>query len=308
MPQKFDIMILTNLRRCMFICVSLLFLACSMDHPVDAYSNDHTQDLTQKIVFQAETYFDFSYGDHIQQRYDIYLPANRSEQSTKVLILVHGGGWRGGDKSTLTHYITSLQESNPEYAIVNMNYITATPGVNYAFPSQFLDIKNVINSIKQNRSFFQVQPQFGLIGASAGGHLAMMYDYAHDAANDVKIVCSIAGPTNFNHPFFTERPDFPQLLELLVNPSFYPNIENGLAQLSPVNQVTENSSPTLMFYGNEDRKVPISNAYQLKNSLDKNNVINSLIVFEEGHGNWSQSNREILNRKLSKFIYRFMAP
>ncbi len=285
------------------LCLSFILFACSTDESVEEFTNLN-DDSKHGMVQQTHLFRDVSYGNLSQQTYDIYLPEIRSYTSTKVLILVHGGGWMAGDKSTLHHYIESLQQTNPEYAIVNMNYITATPGDHHAFPGQFHDIKSVINSIKQNKFTFQVKPEFGLIGASAGGHLTLMYDYVFDQDDDVKFVCSIAGPTNFDHPFYTERPDFFQLMDILVDDTVYPNIQNNLDLLSPLAQVSNRTSPTILFYGSNDIKVPVDNAYDLRNSLTHHGISNSLTVFDEGHGNWSEENRKILDEMLSGFIYK----
>src|SRR5690606_7253554 len=70
----------------------------------------------------SEVYNNLSYGTDPQQVYDIYLPENRSVNSTRVLVLIHGGGWIQGDKSDMNEYIPLMQENLPGYAIVNLNY------------------------------------------------------------------------------------------------------------------------------------------------------------------------------------------
>ena len=45
---------------------------------------------------------------------DIYLPANRSVTATKVIIMIHGGGWTGGDKADFNVMIdTTLKNGCP---------------------------------------------------------------------------------------------------------------------------------------------------------------------------------------------------
>src|SRR3990170_3852631 len=67
-----------------------------------------------------------AYGADSMQRMDIHLPANRSTNSTKVLVLIHGGGWASGDKSEFSTAITFLQKKLPDYAIFNINYRLAS--------------------------------------------------------------------------------------------------------------------------------------------------------------------------------------
>lgn len=40
---------------------------------------------------------DIAYGPHPKQRYDVYLPA-KTKPGAPILLMVHGGGWRRGDK------------------------------------------------------------------------------------------------------------------------------------------------------------------------------------------------------------------
>lgn len=42
---------------------------------------------------------DIAYGSHAKQRYDVYVPA-RPVPGAPILIMVHGGGWRIGDKNS----------------------------------------------------------------------------------------------------------------------------------------------------------------------------------------------------------------
>jgi len=80
--------------------------------------------IEEKILsLEAISLMDVAYGDHPQQKYDIYLPADRTSSKTKVLLLVHGGGWIEGDKSSMTLFIDLIKERYPQHAIVNMNYV-----------------------------------------------------------------------------------------------------------------------------------------------------------------------------------------
>jgi len=47
----------------------------------------------------ARTILDVAYGVDAKQTMDIYLPANRRADSTKIMVMIHGGGWTTGDKS-----------------------------------------------------------------------------------------------------------------------------------------------------------------------------------------------------------------
>src|SRR5690606_20251384 len=138
----------------------------------------------------------------------------RTSASTPVIMLIHGGGWIGGDKSDMNGAVSIIQTLHPDYAIVNVNYVLATNDIP-AFPNQFLDIKTIVQKLTAEKEDHQIKPEFGLIGVSAGAHIAMMYDYVYDTNNQVKFVANIVGPTVFTDSFYTQYPNFEILLAFL---------------------------------------------------------------------------------------------
>ncbi|MAN59637.1 MAG: alpha/beta hydrolase [Flavobacteriaceae bacterium] len=245
---------------------------------------------------------DVSYGPHEQQIYDIYLPEGRSGDKTKVIVLVHGGGWIEGDKADMAWYVPLLQLSHPHHAIVNMNYVLATT-TTPAFPNQFLDVQQLLQKIYDEREQLQIVPEFGLIGASAGAHLSLMYDAVYDDLDHVKFVADIVGPTDLTDPFYANNPNFQFFLNAAVDESAYPPGTDYASAVSPALHVSGKSSPTILFYGNADPLVPLSNGQTLQNALSTAMVTHSFTIYEGGHGDdWSEADRADLREKLSEFI------
>lgn len=92
--------------------IALILFSCNSDESIN-------QNL------EAKTLLNVSYGNNVQQKFDLYLPANRT-QNTKTLILVHGGGWTDGDKADMNYAVDIVKQYLPEYAIANINYRLAT--------------------------------------------------------------------------------------------------------------------------------------------------------------------------------------
>ncbi len=253
-----------------------------------------------------ETVFtDVNYGTHPQQKFDIYLPSERSSLKTKVILLVHGGGWIEGDKENMSPFIDLIKEHHPDHAIVNMNYVLAgiSPAVTPAFPDQFLDIDAVVKKITAEKEQYQVLPQFGLIGTSAGAHLSLMYDFVYDQEDLVKFVVDIVGPTDFTDPYFSENPNFQLALSLFVDQDQYPEGTDYAKAVSPVFNVSSSSSPVALFYGEQDPLVPLSNGIALEEVLSTFEIEHSFTVYEGGHGDdWSAEDLEDIQEQISLFI------
>ena len=296
-----------------FLLLTAIFSSCSKEEIFIESSDAVEVHLTKEIKFNAieTSYIDVSYGDHPEQVFDIYLPQGRTTQNTKVLMVIHGGNWINGDKNGLTDFVLDLKENNPNHAIVNINYVLGSES-HYAFPNQFFDIKKVIDFIKEKKQEYLINPEFGLIGSSAGGHLALQYTYKYDTVNDVKFVSSLGGPTNFLDPYYEETSA--EQMHFLMDNDHYENSNktfdrNGgqhidfLKILSPAYEVITNSSPTILFYGNEDTIVPISNGIIIDKHLSKQGVTSSLNIYQGGHGAWkTEDYKETLHSNLHTFI------
>jgi acetyl esterase/lipase len=272
-------------------------------------SDDSADDTMEEEVaaLTADAQENVSYGESDEQVYDLYLPAGRLTTKTKVIILVHGGGWIEGDKVDMNGFLALIQNNHPDHAIVNMNYKLAT-ATQTAFPSQFLDVQLVIDHLIENAADYQIKAAFGLIGVSAGAHISLMYDYVYDTDDLVKFVGDVVGPSNFTDPFYSENPNFNLLLSLFVDEAAYPAGADLAVVTSPALQVSSAASPTVMFYGDQDPLVPLSGAQSLDAALTAQGTIHAFNVFEGGHGNdWSAEDQLSTQIQLSSYINTYLA-
>ena len=260
-------------------------------------------------LLEATTFRNVSYGNNSQQVYDLYLPAGRTSETTKVILLVHGGGWTEGDKADMAHFVDLIQQNHPDHAIVNVNYVLAnlTPPVRPAFPNQFLDIYAVIEKLTSEKEDLQILPEFGMIGISAGAHIALMYDFIYDTNDQVKFVADIVGPTDFTDPFYAENPNFMLALELFVDESKYPGVSNYAEATSPIYQVNSSSSPAVLFYGNQDPLVPLTNGTSLETALSDSKITHSFTTYNGGHANdWSTIDMLNLQTQIGEYIEAYL--
>jgi len=234
-------------------------------------------------VVAAKTELNVSYGTAADQKLDIYLPAGRNAATTPSIILIHGGAWNSGDKSDFAGYIDTLKRRLPNYAIFNLNYRLANPP--NLFPAQENDVKAAVQFITDRLAQYNVSNKMALLGVSAGAHLAMLQAYKNANSIKPKAVVDLFGPTDlvdlYNNP---PNPLVPGILASVVGGT--PATAATLyQQSSPVNTVSINSSPTIIFHGLQDIVVTPSQSTALRNSLSIKGVPNTLVTYPaEGHG------------------------
>ena len=229
------------------------------------------------------TMLNVSYGNSTQQKMDVYLPAGRSSTATKVIIMIHGGGWNTGDKSDFNEYVDSLKKREPAYAIFNLNYRLAKPPD--LFPAQEQDIKAAVEFIYNKRSEFLISDKFALIGASAGAHLALLQGYKYSTPVKPRAIVDFFGPTDLIELYNNPSNSLVQPLLVSVTGAT-PTSNNPLySQSSPINFITSQSPPTMILHGGTDIIVPSAQSDLLNARLISAGVTRQYISYPaEGHG------------------------
>ena len=238
---------------------------------------------------EAVTIKNVSYGAHAKNTMDVYLPERRTD-TTKIIVMLHGGWWVGGDKNELDDQAVYFRDRG--FAVVNMNYRLAGSS-EHIHPAQQFDIAAAIDYISSNALEWNVSPdKFALVGVSAGAHLALLYTYTNNVNNKVKTVVSISGPANFTGEMDLSKPAVIQAaiaLEVFLGDSFQENPELYI-QASPIARVTSFSKPTLILHGLHDEIVPVKQASDLFEKLKLLNVKSQINTYPLGHEIFNQSN------------------
>ena len=287
-------MIKAKLLVAMLLLITLL-LGCLKE---DFFNNETSYDTKKSF-----TITDLSYGTHAQQKIDLYLPANRISESTKVFILIHGGGWSAGDKADFNDLFNGLKSTYPDHAVMNLNYQLATPG-SPGYPKQINDIQQAIDEIQLPK--YNLSKQYFLFGASAGAHLSMLYGYAFDPNLFVKGICNTVGPTDLTDTAYINHPIYNAILGGLVGNVTYSQNPALYAEVSPAKRVTTDSPKTISFYGSVDPLIPVTQMSLLQKALDANGVESEATMYMgDGHGNWSPENAQDYLVKIISFIDKY---
>lgn len=90
-----------------------------------------------------------------------------------VVILVHGGSWRRGDKSDWDR--GALRFARAGFLVVVPNYRLSPPGGTTVFPGHVDDLRTALRWTRSNaRDYGGLPRRVGMVGTSAGGHLSLL--------------------------------------------------------------------------------------------------------------------------------------
>jgi acetyl esterase/lipase len=274
-------------------CITLTLFSCKKNDAADTVS------------VAAKTILNVPYGDSAKQKMDIYLPENRREDSTKVMILIHGGAWAGGDKADFDPYIDTLKKLLPDYAFFNINYRLSSGDTVNKFPTQETDVRFAVNHILAKTSDYQVSKKVILLGASAGGHLAMLQGYKDTVSVRVKAVVSLYGPSDlvdmYNNPV---GGNIALRLLLAATVGKTPVQDMPLyINSSPVTFIKSTSPPTILLHGGLDPLVSPTQSTKVRDLLTAKGVINQYVFYPNGgHADWNAATNNDAFGKIQAFL------
>jgi acetyl esterase/lipase len=119
----------------------------------------------------VRTHSGIAYANHdgVELLGDLYLP--KAGKSAPALVAVHGGGWVQGARSAFQYWGPYLAARG--VAVFSISYRLATKGK--MFPQAVQDVLAGVQFVRGKAGEFGIDPQrIGLMGASAGGHLAAL--------------------------------------------------------------------------------------------------------------------------------------
>lgn len=135
---------------------------------------------------------DINYGP---STLDIYKPKDDAT-NYPLVVMVHGGGWRHGDKSKTASEAQDFADAG--YVALNINYPTDSATVKGQPMEQQAVITAVDWAIAHKTELNINTANIALIGGSAGAHLVLMAGMVANKATPgkVKVVVELSGPTD----------------------------------------------------------------------------------------------------------------
>jgi acetyl esterase/lipase len=200
-----------------------------------------------------------------------------------VIVFIHGGGWRGGDKSMFRDGLFSVAQQG--CAAVTVQYRFAPK---HTFPAQLDDVRDAARFVRERAREWKIDPdRVATIGGSAGAHLALMLattgdeDEAGKTPTAVKAAVSIAGPVDLTKHF----PDASRfMLEDFLGQEHKADRKTQ-EEASPLFHLNAGDAPVLLIHGTKDELVPYDQATAFKEACEKAGVEVELFTIKGGgHG------------------------
>ncbi len=215
----------------------------------------------------------------------IYLPAK--EKATGAAIVIFPGG--GYQHVAIEHEGHQVARWLNNLGIAGFVVDYRHRGKGYGHPAPIQDAQRAIRIVRNRSTEFAIEPnKIGIIGFSAGGHLA-----------------STAG-THFNEKFYepadandnaSARPDFMILIYPVIsmgpishsgsrNALFGRNVSKEMVdKFSNENHVDANTPPTFLVHATDDKTVPVENSINFYLACKKARVPVDMHIWQKGeHG------------------------
>lgn len=211
---------------------------------------------------------------------DLYSPAKRGKKvRSPAVVIIHGGGWTGGDKAAAREFNIGTNLALNGYVALSINYALAT-GEKATWPQNLHDCMTAVRWLRKHADRLQIAPdRIGVIGGSAGGHLAAMVGVLDEKDGldpegpygefSCRVQCAVPmyGPMDL-----TGRDNITMLGKTREQaPELY-------RAASPVTYVRKSTPPMLILHGTADRTVDVKQSELFAAALEKAGAVHELVI------------------------------
>ena len=214
---------------------------------------------------------------------DLFCPPE-GEANGSGIVIIHGGGWREGDKNQLRGYGILLAREG--FTCLSASYRLSQEEI---WPAQIQDVNCAIRYIRANSNKLKIDPnRIGVTGNSAGGHLSLMSALSdidpsfegeggnNHVTSEVKAVCAIYPPAQIRKYEDTDA-IFDAYKALMGNDASQEDFDKA----SPILQINNQFPPTMLIHGSTDSVVKLSDSTDLYTKLTNLNIPTELHIFSQ---------------------------
>jgi acetyl esterase/lipase len=244
-------------------------------------------------------------------RLDVYQPGFDHGTATRpAVLLIHGGGWVGFDKSTMRRMGAFLARNGFVAFAVDYRLFHGTQN---RWPAQLDDVQRAVRWVRAHASKYNVNSdRIGVFGHSAGAQLAALLGMEDTRDNSdpalakyssrVQAVVDVSGPTDLT---IQDDPEGEMFLTSFLGAEYskHPEIWRDA---SPVFHVDKHNAPFLIVHGTKDDDVPIAQAQELYDKLHAAHVPVKLVKEEDVHTFETQKARFDLAMQTLQFFGEYI--
>jgi len=218
---------------------------------------------------------DVKYGDHARNVFDLWRPPGKGP--FPLVLYIHGGGFRAGDKKTLkTGTLQDYLQAGWAVAAINYRFTDAAPA-----PAQYLDCARALQTLRHRAKEWNLDPRLvASTGGSAGAGTSMWLAFHDDLADprsadpvareSTRLTCIAVSDGQCSYdPRFAEkiglpRPNFERHAFFLP---FYgiardeidsPKACERYESAAPITYLSKDDAPALLSYSSADVEVDAS--------------------------------------------------
>jgi len=221
---------------------------------------------------------------------DLFLP--RAPGPAPVVVWVHGGGWRVGNKEACP----ALYLAAAGFAIASIEYRLSDT---QPFPAQIHDCKAAIRWLRAHADQYKLDgAHIGAYGCSAGGHLVALLGVSDDNAHlegdvggnlkfssGVQAVCNCCGVSDlFDLAEAWRSTEYAPYLDAFLGGPIE-EFKDKAAAASPLTHIAPDAPPFYSLHGDKDECVPVQQSVRLDEALRQAGADSTLEIIQgAGHG------------------------
>ncbi len=251
----------------------------------------------------AEFTADVAFVQHGHERQKLDIAWTQKGTPRPLLVWIHGGAYMGGDKAENHALWPDLVKSG--YAVATVNYRLSGDA---KWPAQITDCKAAIRFLRAHAKEYNIAPgRIAVWGSSAGGHLAALIaasggatkldvgEYL-DQSSAVSCGIDMFGPVDFEKMPQFSSPNSP---EAKMWGRATSQALDMAREANPVTYLSKDSPPLLVFHGEADSVVNISQSRILDEAMKKVGAPGEFVALPGvGHDHatiWRRERERIMN-------------
>jgi len=214
------------------------------------------------------------------QRADLYLPTiTPAGRLRPAVVIIHGGGWSGGRRDSARELNIGANLALHGYVGMSIDYVLAAKNQG-TWPQNLYDCKTAVRWLRKNAERLQIDPnRLGVIGGSAGGHLAAMVTLTTpgDGLDPKEPYGEFSCRVSCGVDLYGIA-DLPTYHDATMLGKTFAEAPELYRVASPVTYVRSNSPPMLIIHGTADTTVNVKQSELFAEVLKKAGAEYELII------------------------------